>query len=577
VNADDSSLDTRLSAIVVLAPALLGGGQLYMHKLSPNIAKASIAVSFLGTAGAWTDTTLSLIFSCLWIPCLIAMRWNAEPPPPAAGGSSAPSAGPWGIVELVHGLCSAAIFCFLLFHRLSLHWIQPWLYVVGLYVFCFDPLPYTIRKIEAQLTPSSPAAASEGQQQQSQQAPAQVARGGIPPAQLLRFRLWRPGVIGPLACVVPATFWTIYDEKYASLCSNSEMNEAGLCTDSASYQLFLLLPVVLSLFEWSLDEICMQKSRHASTTTTMVESQQIARVSCLVQLFFSAMPFRVYLFIAEHISGGYYEDRYLTEHNLNYTNWPADFDSWRSFLPLDTNGSGTAGFIFTAVVASALILNTLLCAVLHSRSSVMLDATPQTAAAAAAAEDTVVAPTERGREKVYAPAYVSGVPPTQGMAFALLALAILDYYTPLLAAPLCIAACYTSYVGYMLKQREGMWPNGLLAAIVVWVCKAGIGVLDSTEKARLGIHFFGRTPEVDLADFLDDWDLVWPPMMGTGCLIWGAFVRIRIVQKWPEETVGAEFSWQRLFYAVDAVVFCESAAYTISSIHLCVCFASEAV
>ena len=72
-----------------------------------------------------------------------------------------------------------------------------------------------------------------------------------------------------------------------------------------------------------------------------------------------------------------------------------------------------------------------------------------------------------------------------------------------------------------------------------------------------------------MAEFLNDWDLVWPPMMGTGCLIWGAFVRIRVVQKWPEETVGAEFSWQRLFYAVDAVVFCESAAYTIGSIHLC--------
>ena len=44
-------------------------------------------------------------------------------------------------------------------------------------------------------------------------------------------------------------------------------------------------------------------------------------------------------------------------------------------------------------------------------------------------------------------------------------------------------------------------------------------------------------------------------MMGTVLLMWGVFVRIYIVQKWPEETVGSEFSWQRLYYCVDAIVF----------------------
>ena len=46
---------------------------------------------------------------------------------------------------------------------------------------------------------------------------------------------------------------------------------------------------------------------------------------------------------------------------------------------------------------------------------------------------------------------------------------MLDLYAPLLAAPLCIAACYMSFTGYKLVQRDGAWPSGLLCAVAVWV------------------------------------------------------------------------------------------------------------
>lgn len=42
-------------------------------------------------------------------------------------------------------------------------------------------------------------------------------------------------------------------------------------------------------------------------------------------------------------------------------------------------------------------------------------------------------------------------------------------------------------------------------------------------------------------------------MMGTVLLFWGMFVRFHLVQAWPPPT--ERFSWERLFYIVDVLVF----------------------
>lgn len=559
----ENSLDARLSAIVVVAPALLGAAQLHMHKLSPTIARASIFVSFLGTAGAWTDTTLSLIFSSMLVPCLVAVQSKVKPAGDDDWEISGLSKWGWGIREGVHAVCSVTIFCFLVFHRLSLHWSQPWLYVIGLYIMCWDPLSYSTHKMEvhAQRRSQMQERCADGTTQQISQ---------FQLALCSRSRLWRPGLCGPLLCVIPATFWTMRDEKMAGLCAG----QTEQCSDSGLYQLLLLIPVVLLMIEWALDEICISQSQ-LNDWVSPVACQQIARVSCLLQIGASAFPFRFLLHISEHSNAEFAAEQHYTS---NSTEWSSteltqmhDGVVPSSAYLLHSSGSKTAGLIFTLVLASALILNTILCAVLHSTLRVSVTTrTPRDGEAESVNDMAAIDVSNVGGNGsvvtddssveatdgyLPAPAYVSGVPPTQEMSYALLAIAILDYYTPILLAPLCIAACYTSYVAYMLKQREGKWPTGLLVAVAVWVCKAGIGAGDSTEKARLGIHIFGEKPVTDLHEFISGWDTVWPPMMGTFLLLWGAFVRLKIVQKWPEETVGPEFSWQRLFYCVDAVVF----------------------
>jgi hypothetical protein len=164
--------------------------------------------------------------------------------------------------------------------------------------------------------------------------------------------------------------------------------------------------------------------------------------------------------------------------------------------------------------------------------------------------------------------YVSAVPPTQGMATALLLIAVLDYYTPLLAAPMCVAACYMSYVGFRLTQQDGnvayfqpsKWPSGLLAAVLVWLLKSGMEYiteyrreysLQSTDlKALWGVQIFGIPPGPELMEFIDRLDAWWNSLMGVALLGWGVFVRVKIVKAWP-----VEGGWERLMYVADALVF----------------------
>ena len=79
-------------------------------------------------------------------------------------------------------------------------------------------------------------------------------------------------------------------------------------------------------------------------------------------------------------------------------------------------------------------------------------------------------------------------------------------YAPLLAAPLCITACYMSFTGYKLVLRDGAWPSGLLCAVAVWVFICIRVAFWDHRKARIGVHIFGMGKSEDLVHFIDDFD-----------------------------------------------------------------------
>jgi hypothetical protein len=160
--------------------------------------------------------------------------------------------------------------------------------------------------------------------------------------------------------------------------------------------------------------------------------------------------------------------------------------------------------MFTAIIAAACVLLYILCGVLGHKSSLDTNRRP--------------------------------VPPTQGMAAALLFLACLDYYTPILAIPLVLAASYTSYTSHWLSAHEGSWPTALLAAPLVWLAKSGIGAWSEIEQANWGAQIFGISPSADLATFVDGFNYWWTPFMGLVLLIWGVWVRLHLVPKWPDDT-----------------------------------------
>lgn len=136
----------------------------------------------------------------------------------------------------------------------------------------------------------------------------------------------------------------------------------------------------------------------------------------------------------------------------------------------------------------------------------------------------------------------------QSIAAALLCLACLDYYTPVLAVPLVMASSYISYASHWLSAHEGSWPTALLAAPLVWLAKSGVGILRETEKAVWGAQIFGMSPSKDLVFFIGRFNTWWTPFMGIILLTWGVGVRLYLVPKWPNDTERGEFSWYDCFY-----------------------------
>ena len=516
-----STSDVILSATTVFAPVLLGCGHLAMHswprlsqfassdkqELARKVTLCSMGTASLLTAGAWIDESLTAVFTgVFFLPLLLSAQvvYRRSRSPPAAKARG---------MKIVHGACAVVLFFFVALHRLTLHWTQPWLYIAAFYALSWLPLSASVAELRDQ--PHKP-----------------VEGADEPPPSRLRTRLWRPGTLGPLLCTPPAIFWTVLDEKY--VCAAEDLLD-GTCNENACYQLLLALPMVIVLIEWACDEICVTRYRIAAVCS--LATQQRARESALLLLAFSALPFRIWLEVAEESGRSYYYDTRCTPDNFTaaepagvLSEWsaamhayfnPSPHPEWCDYLPMDVPERKFAAVLFTVVLGSGSLLLMLLCRVLHGES----------------------------------PVHFSSVPPTQLQASAVLALAVLDYWTPVLAAPMGFMSCYMSYVGYRQTQHEGTWPWALLVAIVGWLLKAGTGALLDDEKGRWGVAVFGINPSPELTDFIQHFDRWWAPMMGAVLVVWGIFVRLKVVTKWPEDTEDSEFSWEKLFYLIDAIVF----------------------
>ena len=381
VPEDEASESAYISALTLAAPVLLGMAQLQRHRISPSIAINSIVACVLLTPGAWMYDGLSLIFSLIWFVLLtwarlrIRNRDDDEERPPSA------------TMQGLHAGSAVALGAFLILHRLSMHWLQPWAYTVGYYIFCFEPLSDTAGRIKT---------------------PSYVDAG------IVGMRMMRPGLWGTFFLAIPATFWTIRDEQY--ICSDPDWSK-GDCDESGTYQLCMLLPIIIILLEWACTEICVLKSD--LDVAVKVSTQQLARTLALVLFALVALPFRATLFAAEDVGKSQLEARYNVQtaafdaNPLNqstnacrasgyYADSPRP--DWCDMIPLEVEARRHAGIIFTVLLCSAPVLLTIMCFVLSAKFS-----------------DAAAPPVN---DVPHVMDYVSKVPPTQAMSYAVLLMSL---------------------------------------------------------------------------------------------------------------------------------------------------------
>lgn len=500
---DDSRLPIRLSAATGLCVCLLGCAHLVLHKsIKPGVAPTSIAAAAMLTAGAWLDEQLTLPCMALWIPALLGARFvHAKHLQQFEDGT----VGVFELIQtrdavnLVHAVCSAVLFVFICFRALP--WQHAWCCLCLLYVLCWTPLSTTVAQLHAQEVPKKG-----------------TALRAVP---LKDMRLWRPGVIGPLCCAAVAAFWTVED---GGMVCDANFG-ADQCNESWLYQVFLLVPILIILLEFASDEICAAglTDRFDPGTT-----RQQARTSAMLLVAASGVPFRLWLEVAQTRGQAFF---YQTS-CLNSTSAREGHPDWCSFLPIDVPERKIAGQVFTAIISGTCLLMYILCGASRQTNNL----------------GRLIGQTDPLFAERLKP-----VPPTQGMAAAMLCLAFLDYHTPIMAAPLCLASSYTSYVAYWCEQHNGSWPTAMLAGPLIWLLKSGLALFRDDEKARWGVVVFGIAPSEELTVFIDHFP--WMPMMAVFLIAWGGFVRTNLVTTWPDDTEQAEFSWEKLFYCVDAVVF----------------------
>ena len=115
---------------------------------------------------------------------------------------------------------------------------------------------------------------------------------------------------GPIACLLAATGLTVFDQSY--ICSDSVWT-SGDCTwsdESGTYQLFILLPIIIILLEWACSELSVLQGGGGRQGRDEIGSQQAARTLALVFFALVALPFRAALwrtqdFGLENLKGHY--------------------------------------------------------------------------------------------------------------------------------------------------------------------------------------------------------------------------------------------------------------------------------
>jgi hypothetical protein len=473
VHEYDSSA-IQLSAVAIFAPILLGCSHLAFHGIHSSIAYSSMAVAVFLSAGAWLDESLTGACLAICVPVLLGHSNFCRKSDDS--DTELHQAKKQSVTDIVHMVCSLALFCFTCFHCLT--WQHSWACLCLLYMLCWVPLSVSVSQLGGKT---------------------RATRQNVLPAPLTRTRIWRPGLLGPLCCTVPSTFWTV--EEGGMICDTQSLRaEAEPCTENSGWMFLLAVPITMVLLEWGATELSVM--RCGAPRWSPVSTMQRARTSAILLIAASALPFRVWLHVAQTRGIEAMVDN-CTDTGMegHYTRGHVD---WCSFMALDVPARKTAGAMFTAIIAAACVLLYILCGVLGHKSSLDTNRRP--------------------------------VPPTQGMAAALLFLACLDYYTPILAIPLVLAASYTSYTSHWLSAHEGSWPTALLAAPLVWLAKSGIGAWSEIEQANWGAQIFGISPSADLATFVDGFNYWWTPFMGLVLLMWGVWVRLHLVPKWPDDT-----------------------------------------
>jgi hypothetical protein len=545
--ANESVPMLRVATATIAAPVILGVSHMVMHGSQRTIAAASIAAAVLLSPGPYLDPILAVVFSVAIVGGVFVAgrQFRASQQRESGDLAADPTASTKEIETLqqLHAACAVPIFALLVANRLSvLHWTQPWVYIIVLYLGSYLPLSAT-----KELRWADGAAAN------------QHLYSGT--------RLLRPGCLGPFVCVWPALFWTVFDNKW--ICGLSQRSD-GNCNETGMYPLFLLTPLAFILVEYYLDDVV--SDRHLSQRIRWIASKQWSRTCAIWLLVAAAVPFRLLLIVSDGTGKDYYES-WIFDTNItigtigpscvtNSSLYP-ELNEWCG-LALDEHK--TASWIFTFLLfLSPALLFAVSSAGEHGQTGLSTSLMIFSAEAEDASMDLpnpmdgqiqqaanvqlpLAGSTSVGH---YAGA---GVPPTQGAVAALLFLALLDYFAPICALPFCLVACCASYAGY---KQTGNWPSTLLLAVLIWTVKTTLANYGDGEAARWGVQIFGIPPGDELHRFMQSFALWWWPSVGAVLLSWGVFVRTRLVKTWPASGVNSDeaFSFEKLFYIVDALVF----------------------
>jgi hypothetical protein len=339
---DDLSA-VKLSAVAICAPILLGCFHLYLHRIRPEVPYCSMAGAAFLTAGVWFDESLTWACLAICVPALLVVQVRH---PDFCCRSDDNNADLQQVekrpaTDLVHIICSLVLFLCIFFHRLS--WQHSWACLCLLYTLCWVPLSVSVSQLRRKTRPSLQKVTS---------------------VAFSQMRLWRPGLIGPLCCTVPSTFWTV--EEGRMICDTHLLRvDAEQCTESYVWVVLMVAPVAMVLIEWVATELSVMR---CGSTWSPNSTIQRARVSAIMLIAACALPFRIWLHVAQTrgveamITNCTDADILAPELSTH------EIAEWCSFMALDVPERKIAAVVFTAIIGSACILLYILCGVLEQAS-----------------------------------------------------------------------------------------------------------------------------------------------------------------------------------------------------------------